>query len=172
MVMGGEYAKLGRAQHLGAGRMDTSEAIAREQIRDVISRYNHAGDRGDLDELVRCFTESGVLDLEHEDDFVGRTAIRERLSGVVTDLADRSERALLRHHVSSVKIELTGTDTAIAASYFLVFTEVGLDHWGRYADRLIRSEGGWRIAHRKVRVDGATPHSRMAAPHRVARSEP
>jgi hypothetical protein len=25
------------------GRMDASEAIAREQIRDVISRYNHAG---------------------------------------------------------------------------------------------------------------------------------
>ena len=24
--------------------MDASEAIAREQIRDVISRYNHAGD--------------------------------------------------------------------------------------------------------------------------------
>ena len=86
----------------------------------------------------------------------------------MSDLAGRSERALLRHHVSSIRIELTGSDTAIAASYFLVFTEVGLDHWGRYADRLVRGEGAWRIAHRKVRVDGATPHSRMAGEHRVS----
>ena len=97
--------------------MDASEAIAREEIRDVISRYNHAGDRGDLDALVRCFTETGVLDLEGEDDCEGRAAIRERLSGVVSNLAERSERALLRHHVSSIRIELTGSDTAIAASY-------------------------------------------------------
>ncbi len=147
--------------------MNASEAIAREQIRDVISSYNHAGDRGDLDALVRCFTESGVLDLEGEDHFQGRAAIHERLSSVVTELAGRSERALLRHHVSSVKIELTGADSAIAASYFLVFTEVGLDHWGRYADRLVRSDGAWRIAHRKVRVDGASPQSRMAVRHRI-----
>jgi ketosteroid isomerase-like protein len=147
--------------------MDANEAIAREEIRDTISRYNHAGDHGDLDALVRCFTETGVLDLEDEPDCEGRNAIRARLSGVVSDLAGRSERALLRHHVSSIRIELTSSSTAIAASYFLVFTEIGLDHWGRYADRFARTDGAWRIAHRKVRVDGATPGSRMAIEHRV-----
>ena len=147
--------------------MDASEAIAREQIRDVISRYNHAGDRGDLDALVHCFTENGALDLEGVDDLRGRAAIERHLSGVVADLADRSVRPLLRHHVSSVRIELTGPDTAAAASYFLVFTEVGLDHWGRYADRLVRSGDVWQIAHRKVRVDGASPDSRMAREHRI-----
>ena len=146
--------------------MDASEAVARESIRDVISRYNHAGDRGDLDALAHCFTEDGVLDLEGEDDCEGREAIRERLSGVVSDLAGRSERAILRHHVSSIRIELTGSGTAIAASYFLVFTEIGLDHWGTYSDQLERADGAWRIAHRKVRVDGATPNSRMAIEHR------
>lgn len=148
--------------------MDASEAIAREQIRDVISRYNHAGDQGDLDALVRCFTENGVLDLEGEDDLQGRAAIHRYLSGVVRNLADRSVRPLLRHHVSSVRIELTGPDTATAASYFLVFTDVGLDHWGRYGDRLVCSGGAWRIAHRKVRVDGAVHNSRMAVGRRVS----
>ncbi len=151
--------------------MDASEAIAREQIRDVISRYNHAGDRGDLDALVRCFAEDGVLDLEDEDDFIGRAAILSRLSRVVTDSRERSRRPLVRHHVSSVKIELTGPNAATAASYFLVFTEVGLDHWGRYADRLRRSDGEWLIAHRKVRVDGASAHSAMAVAHRIASVE-
>ena len=75
---------------------------------------------------------------------------------------------LLRHHVSSVKIDLTGPDTASAASYFLVFTEVGLDHWGRYADRLVRAGGSWLIAHRKVRLDGAVHNSRMASGRRVS----
>jgi hypothetical protein len=146
--------------------MDAGEAIAREQIRDVISRYNHAGDRGDLDALARCFSENGVLDLEGEDGLAGRAAIQRRLSQVVSDSVARSERPIVRHHVSSVKIDLTGPDTATAASYFLVFTEIGLDHWGRYADRLARSDRGWQFTHRKVRVDGAAPNSRMAAAHR------
>jgi hypothetical protein len=168
VVTVGEYAKLGGARQQGyAHRMDSSEAIAREQIRDVISRYNHAGDRGNLEALVLCFAEDGVLDLEDEDDFVGRAAIHARLGGVVQDSISRGARALVRHHVSSVKIELTSSDTATAASYFLVFTEVGLDHWGRYADRLVRSVGEWRFAHRKVRVDGAAPNSRMAVQHRI-----
>jgi hypothetical protein len=143
--------------------MDASEAIAREQIRDVISRYNHAGDRGDLEALVRCFREDGVLELENEDACAGRAAILSRLSRVVSGSRARGERAFVRHHVSSVKIELTGSDTATAASYFLVFTEIGLDHWGRYLDRLARCDGAWLFAHRKVRLDGAAPDSRMAA---------
>lgn len=143
--------------------MDTGEAIAREQIRDVISRYSHAGDRGDLESLVRCFREDGVLDLEGEEACAGRAAILRRLSRVVSDAVARAERVFVRHHVSSVKIDVTGPDTATAASYFLVFTEIGPDHWGRYADHLARADGSWQLAHRKVRLDGAAPNSRMAA---------
>jgi ketosteroid isomerase-like protein len=148
--------------------MDAGEATSREQIRDVISRYNHAGDRGDLDALIRCFTETGVLDLEGEAEIRGRAAIRSRLSQVVAQLAEGCARPLVRHHVSSILIEPTGPDTARSSSYFLVFTEVGLDHWGRYADLLVRAAGSWEIAHRKVRVDGAAPGSRMAGDRRGA----
>ena len=148
--------------------MDHAEAIAREEIRDVISRYNHAGDRGRLDELVRCFAPDGVLDLKDTPPLEGRDAIAAHLGGVVTRLAAATTRPVLRHHVSSIRIELEGGDAASAASYFLVFTEVGLDHWGRYGDRFARIEGEWLIAHRRVRVDGATPSSRMALEHRVA----
>src|SRR5262245_31190105 len=124
--MGAEYARMAAAKQPLARegrRMDASEAIAREAIRDVISRYNHAGDRGQLDALARCFAEDGVLDLEGEDDFVGRTAIHARLATVVAASNQVGARALVRHHVSSVRIEVTGPDSASAASYFLVFTE-------------------------------------------------
>jgi len=166
VVTAGEYAKLAGAQHLG-GDMDAGEAIAREAIRDVISRYNHAGDRGQVEALSQCFAEDGVLAIAGEPEVRGRAAIVQRLSSVVDDAAKRSTRAILRHHVSSVKIDLTGPDSATAASYFLVFTEIGLDHWGGYADRLARAKGEWRIAYRKVRVDGASPNSRMAMAHRI-----
>lgn len=148
--------------------MDVEELLAREAIRDVIHRYNHAGDRGRLGELARCFAEAGVMDLEGVAPLEGRAAIEAHLAGVVDRLAAAAEHPLLRHHVSSVRIELTGPDSATAESYFLVFTEVGLDHWGRYRDHFSREGGEWRIAHRKVRVDGATPGSRMAVDKRVS----
>ena len=69
--------------------------------------------------------------------------------------------------MSSLLIELTGVDTATASSYFATYTEIGLDHWGRYQDRLVRLDAAWLLAHRKVRVDGASPGSRMAVAHRV-----
>ena len=145
--------------------MDAREAVAREEIRDAISRYNHAGDRGRLAELVSCFHENGSLDLAGIPLLVGRSAIEAHLAGVVRDLANRTERAVVRHHVSSIQIEFEADDVARAASYFVVFTEIGLDHWGRYADRFERVDGVWGISLRKVRVDGATPDSRMAASH-------
>ena len=146
--------------------MDAAEAIAREQIRHLIARYNHAGDRGRLEELVACFTEDGVLDLE-DVDLRGRKAIQRHLSGVVDELAAATAVATLRHHVASVLIELEGESAASASSYFSVYTEVGLDHWGRYRDRLSRVGDAWLIAHRQVHVDGATPSSRMAVKHRA-----
>jgi hypothetical protein len=63
-----------------------------------------------------------------------------------------------------VRIELTGAAHAEAWSYFSVFTEIGLDHWGRYADRLVRPGHEWVFALRRVRLDGAVPGSRMAHP--------
>jgi uncharacterized protein (TIGR02246 family) len=147
--------------------MDAAEAIAREAIRDVIARYNHAGDHGRLDALVACFTADGVMDLEGVPPLRGREAIRRHLEGVERDLAAHTARATLRHHVSSLLIELTGVDAANASSYFATYTEIGLDHWGRYQDRLVRLDGAWLVSHRRVRVDGASPGSRMAVAHRV-----
>jgi hypothetical protein len=141
--------------------MDVDELIAREEIRALIARYNHAGDRGRLDELLDCFDADGVMEIDGVAPLQGHPAIRRHLAGVVADLAAVSERATLRHHVSSLSIELDSPLAARAWSYFAVFTEAGLDHWGRYADRLARVDASWRFAHRRVRVDGASPGSRM-----------
>ena len=143
--------------------MDIEELTAREAIRDVIARYNHAGDRGQLDDLVACFTEDGVMELPDTPPLRGHDAIRQHLEGVVATLRASTERATLAHHVASLRIQRTAPDAARADAYFSVYTEIGLDHWGRYSDRLLRSEDRWRIALRRVRVDGAVARSRMVS---------
>jgi hypothetical protein len=148
-------------------RMDANEAIAREEIRDTISRYNHAGDRGHLDALVALLHRDGVLDLEDETDCERPHRDPARGSRGGRTIGAVAARALCAITSRASGSSSPGSSTAIAASYFLVFTEIGLDHWGRYADRFARADGAWRIAHRKVRVDGATPSSRMASAHRV-----
>jgi hypothetical protein len=144
--------------------VDLAEAIAREQIRDVIARYNQAGDRGRLDELVLCFTPQGAIQIKDEPPVRGREAIRERLGGAVRDLAGTSARRLLRHHVSSTRIELLSPREASARSYYLVVTEIGPDHCGLYLDRLERDGDAWRIAHRRVTVDWKAPGTRFPDP--------
>ena len=141
--------------------MDASEAIACEEIRQLIARYNHAGDRGRLDELVACFSEDGVMELPDLPALRGRAEIRQHLARVMADLAAASARATLRHHVASLLVEPLGADAARARAYFSVFTEIGLDHWGGYRDELCRVQGRWLFAQRTVRVDGAVPGSRM-----------
>ncbi|HVN40891.1 MAG TPA: nuclear transport factor 2 family protein [Myxococcota bacterium] len=143
--------------------MNLEELAAREAIRDLVARYNHAGDRGLLDELVACFAEDGAMEIEGEPRLEGRGAIHAHLSGVARRLAASTRRATLRHHVSSVRIVVHDAAHAEAWSYFSAFTEIGLDHWGRYSDRLVRSGSEWLFALRKVRVDGAAPGSRMVA---------
>ena len=141
--------------------MTLAELAAREAIRERIAAYNHAGDRGRLDALAACFEPDGVLVMPDGARLEGRGAILEALEDVGRELAQRTERPLMRHHVSSLTIELDGADAARARAYFSVFTEAGLDHWGGYADRLVRSDEGWRFAERRVRLDGAAPTSRI-----------
>ena len=141
--------------------MTHEELASREAIRERIAAYNQAGDRGRLEALAACFIRSGVLVLPDGRRLEGRAAIQAELEAVGRDLATRTTRPVLRHHVASLSIELEGSDAARARAYFSVYTEAGLDHWGGYADRLVREDGAWLFAERRVRLDGATPTSRM-----------
>jgi hypothetical protein len=143
--------------------MKLEELAAREAIRDTIVRYNAAGDSGHLDELALCFSEDGELDLPGEAALRGRGAIVVRLSQVADELRRSPGRPLFRHHVGGSQITLTSETEARVRSTFLVVTEIGLDHSGRYLDRFRRTPGGWLIAQRRVRLDWASPDTRFPA---------
>jgi uncharacterized protein (TIGR02246 family) len=132
--------------------MEIRELIAREQIRDTVARYNRAGDTGRFDEMVECFTPDGVLVIHGEHEHRGRDAMRAFFSGVGG--AARPGFTHLRHCVTNLTIDVDGPDAARATAYFQVITDIGLDHWGRYRDRLVPHEDRWLLAERQVRTDG------------------
>ena len=142
--------------------MELWELAAREGIRDTLARYAHCADTGRFAELVALFTEDGILDIDGRPPLQGRPTIEAFLTGTKTNLAANLTRPLIRHHVSSIRIEVHSPTEAGAASYFLAITERGLDHWGRYRDQLVRVGAQWLFRHRRVRPDGHATNSWVA----------
>ena len=140
--------------------METWELIAREAIRDTVARYNDAGDRGRFDAMVECFTEDGVLEIVGAGEHGGRAAMTAFFSGVGGSA--RPGFTHLRHCVTNVLIDVESSDGATASSYFQVITDIGLDHWGRYRDRLVPVGDRWLLSHRSVKTDGYAPASFFA----------
>lgn len=134
--------------------MEDWELAAREQIRDLIARYAHCADAGRFRDLVMLFTEEGELEIVGQPPLRGRLAIEAFLEGARETTAARLTHPHLRHHVSSLEIEVHDPETASAASYFMVLTDGGLDHWGTYRDRFIQIGERWFFAYRRVRIDG------------------
>ena len=137
--------------------MELWELSAREEIRETLARYHHAGDSGRFDDMAALFAVDGVLEIKGEQTVTGRAAIVEFLTGVNRDVVALSDVPMLRHYSTNVTITIASPTEAAAASAFLVLAETGLDHWGRYRDRLVPADGGWRFAHRLVRTDGYAP---------------
>ena len=61
--------------------MELWELVAREQCRDTLAQYSHAGDRYRLDEFAGAFCEDGVLEIRGQAPLRGRAAIVERFGG-------------------------------------------------------------------------------------------
>ncbi len=153
----------------GARRLPSSvhlvelwELTAREEIRDLVARYTWAGDRGRIDDLTELFQPDGVLDVgPHGGRWVGRTGISSGLRAVADRLARSGTAEAVHHHVASTCISELTPDTATVRSYYAVHSSIGLDHWGRYRDRVARTPEGWLFAERLVTVDGAADGSRV-----------
>ena len=142
--------------------MDVWELTAREEIRELVARYAHFADSGRFEELVALFAEDGVLEIDGREPVRGRDSILAFFASTRSDVRESSVRSI-RHHVSSLRIDVSAPVAATGASYFLVVTERGPDHWGRYRDRYTVSGGRWLFAAREVRVDGVAAGSWAAA---------
>lgn len=155
--------------------MELWELAAREACRDTLAQYTHSGDRFLMDEYAASFCEDGVLEIRGLEPARGRAAIVERVGGAKAARAARDGAAaakaaaqpgaeappaptrIVRHNVTNVRFESVGREEITVASYFTVFTEIGLDHMGRYRDRMVPVDDRWLIAHRFVSTDWRSP---------------
>lgn len=142
--------------------MQAWEMAAREAIRELVARYAHAADGGRFDAVVASFAPDGVLETPDGVAHRGRAAIDAFLGATRSALAAATRRAVIRHHVSNLHLDVTDAATASGAAYFFVVTERGPDHWGRYRDRYACLDGRWLFAERRVRLDGWAPGSWVA----------
>jgi hypothetical protein len=133
--------------------VDPWEIAARLEIEDTIGRYARYADSGRSQDLASLFTEDGVL-AAGDDEARGRAAIATYLEGSKTSLAAADDGGRIRHHVSSLRIDLTSETSAQATCYFLAITGTGPDHWGVYRDELVQEEQRWRFARRTAIVEG------------------
>jgi len=155
--------------------MELWELAAREACRDTLAQYTHAGDRALMDEYAAAFCEDGVLEIRGLEPARGRAAIVETVGGAtaVRPAGDGARAAksvappangtapkpkrIVRHNVTNIRFEAIAPDEITVASYFTVFTEIGLDHMGRYRDRMVPVGDRWLIAHRFVSTDWRSP---------------
>jgi len=153
--------------------MELWELIARERIRDTLAQYNWSGDALKLDGLTAAFAPDGALEVRGEDARVGREAILGYLGGVspgakpVPTDAPAGPKRIVRHALTNVRFVALTPERADVSSYFTVFTEIGLDHYGRYRDVFVPVGDEWLIQHRFVSTDWRSPDSTMASPDSV-----
>ncbi len=124
----------------------TLSAGDRIEIHELAARYGNAIDDRDWDALRQVFTDDAVLvingfgSLDREDH--GADAI-------VTSMSH--SRHPVAHHVTNVEVMCSG-DTVMMQSKIIGSGRRGRVGSADYHDVLRRTERGWRIAHRTVRL--------------------
>jgi hypothetical protein len=144
--------------------MDLDELIAREQIRDIVARYNATADSGRFDDTIEVFADDAVMEVGDQV-LEGRPAIRELFAATQDSIADHAgdQPRYVRHLTATLQIDLTSATEAKGRCYFQVLLPHGLDHWGRYLDSYGLRDGRWDNPPRRVVTDGWAPGGWAAA---------
>ena len=128
--------------------------VARDEIRDLVARYNANGDTGRFAQVRELFVADAVMRIEPDQEYVGIEAIMTIFTGTSSNTATSGSLTHVRHFTSTHQIDFEDDSHASGRLYFAVLTDIGLDHWGRYVDRYVRTAEGWRFTRRSVSVDG------------------
>ena len=116
----------------------------RDEILQLLYRYNHAIDSGDAEGWADTFTEDGSLD-----------AAGQLISGREGLVEFASSVRGLRHLVANPVVDISG-DAATVRAYLLVFMGTAPAMIGTYEDEVVRTPAGWRFAKRQFTVDPPT----------------
>ncbi len=120
-------------------------------IKNVVARLAMLADGGDLEEYVDLFTDDARWDMPGGE-LQGREnllagAIERRAAGTVGPGSNT------RHVITTQAVTVNG-DEAVSDAYWQFWvntaTEPSIALFGTYRDRLMRTENGWKLAHRTI----------------------
>lgn len=126
----------------------------RLEIADLVARFTQCSDYGDWEGLAALYTPDIVTEME---------GISVRYEGIEQQVAharesDRQAEGKNRHY--NFNLTITQADGEVLAYY--AFMNVNAGHvpmaskivvTGRMRDTVVKTEAGWKIAHRFVRFD-------------------
>ena len=121
-----------------------------QAIRELQVAYAYAIDSGAYEDLDRIFTVNAVGDYD-------RAGLVEGVEAIKALCRQALEPLTASQHLNANHLAQVQGDEATASCYLTVHlyreNTLGGDHLemgGRYDDQLVRTDKGWRIAHRKL----------------------
>ena len=120
-------------------------------IRNVVARLAQLGDEGDLEEYAGLFADDALWEMPgaaiqgRENLLSG--AIERRAAGTVGPGSNT------RHVITTQTVAVDG-DEAVSCAYWQFWVNTAAEPsvalFGMYRDRLVRTESGWKLAHRAI----------------------
>ena len=131
---------------------DLQALIDEREIRDVAFRYCRALDTKDWALLDEVFVPDATGQLGTPTTLVGIEAIRDRIRTALAHLDDSQH--LVGNHEIAVDGDAATHRCYLQAQHIREAATGGPNYIvaGRYEDRLVRTDVGWRIAHRTLTV--------------------
>ena len=111
-------------------------------VRAVEADYDHAWNRGDLEQLLGCFADDVVLVNPRGNVALGLQEARAALSSFLADEGQETE-----HHSEIARVSVIGGDVAVVDGVATIRRGVGTVVVHPFTDVLSRTDDGWRIAH-------------------------
>jgi len=132
---------------------DNHRLADRQEIADLLAEYCRALDLMDLTAIARVFTEDCQVEYGPEERMQSRGA-----AGVAKSLERMWRWSRSSHHLTNIQIAFDGPDDARSISYVLAWHErpdgSTATVMGQYHDRLKRTQDAWRIAQRRMEMNG------------------
>lgn len=141
-------------------REDQGAAIA--AIYNAQGLYNIAIDNAEFDKVAMAFAQDGVMSPSSGAVWTGRKEI----GGALAKRREarrpfETEGTFQRHNLTTRLVEFTSDTTATGVCYYVILTELGVDHCGCYFDNYGKYENDWFITHRQSKLDWMLPNSRF-----------
>jgi|ERR1700722_12870689 len=133
-------------------------AVDRVAITRLLCAYCDAVDANQTEEIIALFTAEAVFDIGYGRIYTGHAEL-------ATLFRQLDRYRATSHDLSTVVIDFDDDDTARCRSHVYAFHLRADDGapvhlWGRYRDVVVRTDGEWAIARRRLRAAaelGATP---------------